>query len=472
MSFKDERRALTREKRSSALSHYDGTIGQLINDTAGSEIRQRVRTFSQSSSDDIIYALRALGGIRDSAVIIHGAIGCAESGIFWGKDREIPWYSTNLDERDSIMGGDDKLQKAILRAYEETSPAAIFIVGTPVVAINNDDVHSVILELEEELGIPLIAISTDGFKSKTPLSGLDIVSHALLRHVIGPASEDPLKGDDSVNVISFLDSGENVLAVLRILRELGIKTRLLPQFASIEEIANAAKAKGSIVLNSDEGEYLALELEEVYGVPYIRTEAPVGIRGTKRFIQKIRKAFGIRGSLPQSLAHLESEAERYVNLKPLAGASVFLDLPLPLAPPFVEFVEQLGGDVGGLSVDTVDLSNRRMIEELDGLAHSLPVLVANGQPFEKANILSKNKMDYYFAVRDSGAFALAGGALPISLTGVGIYGFEGVRNIVTSIKRSEQAKLFGIHSGLTEETAYKPSWLRKSPNWYIKQEVK
>ena len=75
MSFLEERKALTREKRLSALSHFHGTLEGLIDETSGAEIKQRIRTFSQIHVDETIYAFDVLSKIEDAAIIVNGAIG-------------------------------------------------------------------------------------------------------------------------------------------------------------------------------------------------------------------------------------------------------------------------------------------------------------------------------------------------------------------------------------------------------------
>ena len=47
----------------------------------------------------------------------------------------------------------------------------------------------------------------------------------------------------------------------------------------------------------EEGEYLAKELEEVFDVPYIASEAPIGFRGTKNFLLKLAAFLGIEDKL-------------------------------------------------------------------------------------------------------------------------------------------------------------------------------
>ncbi|MGN0655550.1 MAG: nitrogenase molybdenum-iron protein, partial [Ruminiclostridium sp.] len=100
----DERKVLTRERRLSTLSHFDGTLEQLKSEAAGSEIPQRIRTFTQIAEDEIIFAIQILSKIKQSAVIVHGALGCAASGIYFNQEFPVKWYSTNLNEQDTILG--------------------------------------------------------------------------------------------------------------------------------------------------------------------------------------------------------------------------------------------------------------------------------------------------------------------------------------------------------------------------------
>ena len=308
MSFLDERKALTREKRLSALSHFHGTLEGLIDETSGSEIKQRVRTFSQIHSDEIIKAFDVLSEIDDAEIIVNGSVGCGNVGLSKSDRDDFSWFSTNLVERDTILGGDDKLREAILRAYEEKHPKVIFILSTPVVAINNDDINSVILELEDEIGIPIISIYTDGFKSKTPVTGYDIVTHSLLKYLVDKVNEE--KGD-FINVISFSENIEDVAAIAEILNELKIHFQVLPRFSSVEEIKRASKARASVVLNPEEGSYLAKELEEVFGIPYIETDAPIGLRGTENFLLKLAQFFNIED---EALKYVEDSKKQIIEV--------------------------------------------------------------------------------------------------------------------------------------------------------------
>lgn len=472
MSFIDERKALTREKRTSTLSHYNGTLETLADEVKGAEIKQRIRTFTQASYDEVLYALRVLTKIEKAAVIVHGGAGCAASGIHFNKEKNISWYTTGLNEKDTILGGDEKLRKAVIRSFEEQNPEVIFIVGTPVVAINNDDVNAVILELEDELGVKIVSIYTDGFKTKSPATGYDIVLHSLLRYVVDRTQGEKTEKEDFVNVVSISENKKDIAAVLQILSDLGISYQLLPQFASIADIKRAGAAKGTIVLNHDEGAYFAEELEEVFHVPYIRTESAIGIRGTRHFIRRIAKALNIEEKANAYIEEQEEIVEKAAKKEPLAGKNVFLDITLSEAVNFTNFIEELGGTVAGISIPYVDLKNRVYVEKLDSLAKSTPVIVANGQPFEKANVISKKEVDYYISLEENAAFAAEQGSIPVSLVNTAVLGYGGIRQFIRQIEKAEAGKGIFAFAAEKQDIFYKPTWLKKSSNWYVKQEVK
>lgn len=476
MSFREERNAETREKRLSTLSSFDGSLEGLIEETEGTEIHQKIRTFSQVYGDEVGYALHVLSRIEGAAVVVHGVAGCAASGLWNDQRQHFPWYSTNLNERDTILGGDEKLRRAVQRAYEEQNPDVIFIVGTPVVAINNDDVRSVIFELSDELAIPLIHVPTDGFKSKTPLTGYDLVSFALLKFIAGRTALENENISPAVNVVTYSESKSNVASVLRIFADLGIPYRLLPRFADIESIADAAHAAATVVLNPDEGGYFAEQLEEEFGVPYVRAGVPAGLRGTEKFIRAVVKALEKKEGSQGVGTPLAVRAEAYIAEKrgslesvirraPIVGSSVFLDTDLESAVGLTRLIEKLGGSIEALAIPCVDLENRGLLRRLSGVRKGTQVFVGEGQPYERANIIARKHIDYYISTRGYSFFADIEGTVPVSFQNDVWLGYEGVREIV---RRLETAKAFvRPRSG----SIYKKSWLRKSSGWFVKREV-
>lgn len=466
MSILEERKAITREKRLYTLSHFNGNLEALIDETSASEIKQRVRTFAQAYEDEIIYAFRVLSTIKDAAIIVNGAIGCGAIGLGVNRISNYNWYSTNLVEKDTILGGDDKLQEAIVRANEQLSPRAIFIIGTPVVAINNDDVSSIIRELEDELGVTIINIYTDGFKTKTPINGFDIVTHSLIKNIVNHEPTES-KGD-FINLISFSESPQDISSIVTILKDLKIEYNLIPNFSSIGDIKKASSARASVVLNAEEGGYLAENLEELFQVKYIKSEAPVGYRGIKKFIDNIAKEFGIEDEATRYIQKKEEEINNSVE-NILADKTVFIDAPLSVINGLIGLVELFGGTTNGIAVPFVDLSNRKNLEKLDGISKGTPVIVGVGQYSEKSNALYKVNSDFYLSTFNGSSFAINEGSIPVSLNYISRIGYEG---ILAVFKAFRKATLIKDNNTQVFTSKYKESYRKKSGNWYVKQEVK
>ncbi|MDR0702528.1 MAG: nitrogenase component 1 [Azoarcus sp.] len=458
MAFHEEKNALTREKRSGAISHYHGTLASLTADAAGEEIPQRIRTFTQATNDDILSALTALRGIRGAAIVIHGAAGCAAAAGALAQAGGARWYSVNLSERDSILGSEAPLRETILRAIAEGA-AAVFVVGTPVVAINNDDVHAVLLALGEETGVPIRHVNTDGFRSKSPLSGFDTALHALLRLV-----EPPESRGDFVNVLAAGDNIRNIAAIAGALDALGIGWNLLPALSSLENIHKAGQARATVSLNSDESEYFGLGLEAAFETPYLRLPAPVGRAATRRFITGVAETFGIAGKAQTWLDAQEAALGNILSAKPLAGKKVFLQLDTALVEGFSDLIRDLGGEVVGVALTSVDLNNRAHLARLEAAA-DIPALVAVGQPFEIANVLARTQVDDYIGPEQV-AFAARFGVRPLSLRGAVFYGYEGVHALA--------ARASGPHPDFRERVRgdYAENWLKKNGGWHVKREVR
>lgn len=468
MGLSEDRKVVSREKRTSTITAYQGNVKTLNDELKVSEVRQRIRTFSQGNKDEILEALKLLSKIKDTPVVIHGAVGCSASELYFSKDNSnSTWYSTDLNEKDTIMGGDNKLRDTIYRVYRKYKPEVIFVVGTPIVAINNDDVNSVILELEEELDVRILSIYTDGFKSKAGINGIDIVLHTIGRELIQQGREG--EKENFLNLISATENQYAVKELLRLLDSLDVKVNLLPSFGSIDNIRKAHLAKASVAVNDDEAEVLLEILREKADVPVIHSKAPIGVIGTMEWLKNIGKQLQLQEKVTAFIAKEEERIEKYISKQPLRGKKVYIEAPIYVAVSLAGLIEELGGEVTGISVDHVDPFNR---VSLKGLPENLPIKVGEGQPFELVNILHKNRPDYYIGTSAHSALVGKLGIVPVSLENKILYGYEGVLELIHSFHKAENRKSLVEYLGENTGLSYKKSWINKNVNWYIKQEVK
>ncbi|MDR1956530.1 MAG: nitrogenase component 1 [Treponema sp.] len=464
-----ENTVISREKRFFTLSAYQGKIRDLQNEWTVPEPHQRIRTLSQANSDDILEALRLLSTIPEAVVVIHGVIGCGAACLDFYQGSSGVWYSTALHERDTILGGDEKLRRVLERAYREQHPRAIFIVGTPVVAINNDDINSVILELEAEFDTRIISIPSDGFKSKVAVNGIDIVLHAIGKYLVDtPTGGNAAPGEDFVNLIAVSENRRGVDALVRLLTSIGCNAHGIPRFSPLSRIARAGEAKASIAINDSRADVFLRGLAEKTGVVFAESRTPVGITATSAWLLTLGKLIH-REEAAQERINTETKKWRPVfSKKPLAGKRFFISLPAEEAAETALFLEALGADITGISIDAADETNREALTRLSG---DLFVHVGNGQPFELANMVSKDPPDFYITGNGSAAWALEFGVLPVALEYQTLYGYEGAAELLQSIQAAGTRRGFADYLFANPRHPYKASWLKKNANWHIKQEV-
>ncbi|MBR1623600.1 MAG: nitrogenase molybdenum-iron protein, partial [Pseudobutyrivibrio sp.] len=266
----------------------------------------------------------------------------------------------------------------------------------------------------------------------------------------------------------FSESVGDVAAIVKLLNILDIEYQVLPQFSTIAEIRAASRAKATIVLNPEEGGYFAKELNEVFNVPYIISDAPIGFRGTKNFLLKLAGFLKIEDKAIAYIDEMEEELTKNISKDIIDGKNVFIDASLSRIPAYARLFQNLGGNVVGFSSPFIDLDNRKQLLKLDFLSKGATAIIGNGQYFEKANAIKKAQVDIYVSEFLGSVFAADEDATVLSTRNIVTYGFDGVLEINNSLKRV--LRLTG-KLGNSEDSIYKASWKRKSGNWYVKQEV-
>jgi nitrogenase molybdenum-iron protein alpha chain len=470
MAIFAERNMISRERRLATLSAFQGSRQALLEELSRPEPRQMIRTLTQANPDDILEALGLLSAISEAVTVVHGVAGCAAAGLGFYRGGSSTWYSTALNEQDTILGGDRKLRATLERAWRDHRPRAIFILGTPVVAINNDDINSVIMELEEEYDTRIISIPTDGFKSKAGVNGIDIALHGIGKHLVGADTgegPDRIPGE-FINLIAVSENRHGVDGLSALIESLGVGANVIPRYSSVSRIAQAGAAKATIAVNDSRADVFLQGLPEKTGAASLRSRTPIGPKAVSEWLLTAAKAAN-REDAAAAIVERETKAwEPRFAEKPLAGKKVFLVLPTEEAAETALFLRDLGAEIIGISVDSADGTN---VGALERLPADLFVHVGNGQPFELANIIGKNRPDFFVAGRDA-AWAAGFGVLPISVERQALYGYAGAEELLRSMLTAEKLRGFGDYLFANGQHPYKEAWLKKSANWHLKLEVK
>jgi nitrogenase molybdenum-iron protein alpha chain len=305
----------SREQRLGTIVSWEGKASELVELSAysggcgGCTLCELSSPFTQGSvcSEQMVEC--QAGHVREAVLIQHSPIGCAAGQVAYNslyrnglKMRNKPVenirvISTNLQERDMVFGGVDKLRQSIHDAWERYHPKAIFIGSSCATAIIGDDIDSVASEFTEELGIPVVPMHCEGFRSKHWSTGFDSTQHGILRQIV---NRHPKKQEDLVNVINLW--GSDVFTPM--LAELNLRVNYVIDLATVDDLAQMSEAACTIGFCNTLSSYLATGLEQEFGVPQVKAPMPYGFQGTDAWLREIGK-----------VTHREELVEKYITKK-------------------------------------------------------------------------------------------------------------------------------------------------------------
>jgi len=473
-----------RENRLGSITGYAGPASELVGCARGGTLRERGRSFSQCLGCSTSNAACTVVLIQDAAVISHGPVGCSGclhefaftyrvNGVHRGLEHPTPRriFSTNLEENDTIFGGNQKLAEAIREVHARTDAKVIFIITTCASGIIGDDVEGVAAEAEAELGLPVVAIFCEGFRSRIWTSGFDAGYHGIARKLIGPARE---RQPDLVNVINFW--GTDIFTGL--LGRVGLRPNYITPYATVADIARSSGAAATIQICATLGSYLGAALEQVHGVPEIKEAAPFGLAQTERWWRELGRVTGRQEPVEQLLAEERERClPRIQELRArLEGRTAYVTAGAAHGHALIAILRDLGLRVAGAAVFHHDPRYDHGAEVPDALEGTLRdhgdlphYNVCNKQEFELVNILSRERPDILLARH--GGMTLWGAKLGIPSLLVGDehfgIGYQGLVNYGERILEALENDEFVTNLARHAINPYTDWWLAQNPYTFL-----
>ncbi len=242
-----------------------------------------------------------LGPTRDIVNITHGPIGCGFYSWLTRRNQTRPasdaddnfmtyCFSTDMQDKDIVFGGEKKLKLAIQEAYDIFKPKAISIFSTCPVGLIGDDVHAVAREMKEKLGINVFGFSCEGYRGVSQSAGHHIANNGIFSHVVG--KNDTIKeAEFKINLLGEYNIGGDGFEIDRILEECGIS--IVSTFSgnsTYDQFANAHTADLNTVMCHRSINYVADMMEIKYGIPWIKINF-IGAAATAKSLRKIAQYF-------------------------------------------------------------------------------------------------------------------------------------------------------------------------------------
>ncbi len=480
--------AETRDQRLGTITQWDGSALELARDSAftfgcgrdcgpgGKRLCEASSPYSQASMCAEQIAVTNATIIKDTVVIQHSPIGCASSQSLTSRySRDLAarrgWkpedprtICTNLGEQDMVFGGVERLADTIREAFERHHPRVIFVATSCATGIIGDDVDGTASQLEKELGIPVVPLHCEGFKSRHWSSGWDVIEHGILRRLV-PASVD--KRDDLINVIHL--GGPDVFSPL--LNPLGLSVNLVMGGNPIERLAALSTASATITMCFVLS-YLATGLEQEYGVPEIKAPLPYGLEATDNWLRDIARVTGRAPERVEAVIAAERAriAPELASLRAaLKGKRGFVAAGAAFAHGLIADLRELGITVDDAYSFHHDPVADSRDPEQDSLGHLVQTTgdiehftVSPDQHFQAHAALLRAKPDFVIC-RHSGSMAILAArmgipVLPIFYSNDGL-GYEGLLTIGRAIKRVLPRRRFYEDVAAHSAFPYQRWWL-------------
>ncbi len=244
-----------------------------------------------------------LGPTRDIVNITHGPIGCGFYSWLTRRnqtDASAPGaanfmtyaFSTDMQDKDIIFGGEKKLEQAIREAYDLFHPKAIAVFATCPVGLIGDDVHAVAARMKKQFGdCNVFAFSCEGYKGVSQSAAHHIANNQIFRHVVG-TKEEGKPGKYKISLLGEYNIGGDGFEIDRVLTKCGItNVATFSGNSTYDQFASAHTSDLNCVMCHRSINYVADMLETKYGVPWIKVNF-IGAKATSKSLRKIAQYFG------------------------------------------------------------------------------------------------------------------------------------------------------------------------------------
>lgn len=212
--------------------------------------------------------------IADALHLVHGPIGCAaytwdiRGALSSGPALHRLSFSTDLQERDVIFGGEEKLYRALVELIDRHSPKAAFVYSTCIVGIIGDDLAAVSRRVEKEKGIPVIPVQSEGFKGNKR-EGYNAACKAMFR-LVGTGDISGIS-PISVNILGDFNLAGEIWIVREYFERMGVQVVAnITGDGRVDDIRRAHGAALNVVQCSGSTMDLAKMIEAEYGKPFKR----------------------------------------------------------------------------------------------------------------------------------------------------------------------------------------------------------
>ncbi|HWR09277.1 nitrogenase iron-molybdenum cofactor biosynthesis protein NifE [Sporomusa sp.] len=237
-----------------------------------------------------------LNPVTDAIHLVHGPVGCASytwdirGSLSSGSELYRNSFTTDLREQDIIFGGEKKLAKTIDELVAKHPAKLMFVYSTCIVGVIGDDLAAICKAAAKRNNIEIIPVESSGFIGNKS-AGYRAACEALLQ-LIDPVDRNQAAASDSINYLGDFNLAGEAWIIKDYLAQMGIKVNtVFTGDSTSSTLKGAANVSLNIVQCAGSMNYLAAQLQELYGIPYMQVSF-LGIEDTAQSLRNIADAMG------------------------------------------------------------------------------------------------------------------------------------------------------------------------------------
>ncbi len=337
--------------------------------------------------------------IADALHLIHGPIGCAS--YTWdirgaqssGSQLHRMSFSTDLQEKDVIYGGEKKLEAALLELIGHYQPKAAFVYATCIIGLIGDDIEAVCRRVSHKTGIDVIPVHSEGFAGSKK-DGYTAACRALERLVgTGDTNDIP---EHSINILGDFNIGGETWVIRDYYQRMGVTVvSTVTGDGRVDDIRKAHGASLNVVQCSGSMKGLARLMKQKYDIPFIHVSY-FGIEDMSAALYEVAEHFGDQALLDRTRRIVADEVSAIVpQLEKYKRALAGRKAAVYTGGAFKAF--SLVRSLRTLGVQTViagsQTGNSRDYRQLEALCDDGTVILDDTNPLELAKFLNETGAD-------------------------------------------------------------------------------
>jgi nitrogenase molybdenum-iron protein beta chain len=286
----------------------------LLRHTPKEIIERQALTVNPAKTCQPVGALYAALGVHNCLPHSHGSQGCCayhRSALTRHYRDPVMATTSSFSEGASVFGGQANILEALNNIFTLYNPDIVAVHTTCLSEVIGDDLGQIITKAYQEDRIPkgkiVIHTNTPSFKG-SHVTGFANMTTSFITYL----TKSTGKKNTTVNIIPFFMEPSDMTEIKHVFSEFGVPFTMLPDTSSVvngpmdghfhmypkggttlEQIRGMGDARLTIGIGAIGGKAAPKVLDTKFKVPYVMTDAPIGLTATDAFVNTIHEKCGM-----------------------------------------------------------------------------------------------------------------------------------------------------------------------------------